>query len=516
MAACGGGGGGGGGSPPPPPPPPPPAVTIGGTVTGLVGTGLTLQNGTGASLAIAANGAFQFPGTVPSGTPYWVRVVTQPGTPLQFCSAPNGAGVATSNTAINVVCNSGAPRYLYTSDFAQNTMYGFAVDGSTGALSPVANGVPAQTGQWPLGLVVTPKGAFQTSGSGAFGYTINSVDGTISGYSINSTTGALTAVPGSPFTITGQQATVTQMLISPTGRYMYLLVMLPGEPQRVHTYSIQANGALVALAGSPLNLAQGTHRLEIDPLGRWLYGATTIFDVATVATYRVDPNTGVVSAVGTAATGTGGLARGAMHPNGQFVYFARDTKNLPSPPAPAVDAYSVDAATGQLTLIGSVGAGSDQGTVPRIDPLGRFLYVPSVGTGVSGFAINPLTGALTAVPGSPVLVGQNVGQLDIDPTGRFLYAPVRTGAGTEGIAMYTINPATGQLGVMLGSPFPLGLNVTPTFLQAEASGRWVFVASFNDDKVTSLAIHPTAGTLTFVDSETAGTNTTQFTQAGTQ
>jgi 6-phosphogluconolactonase (cycloisomerase 2 family) len=464
---------------------------------------------------------------VPNGTSYFVRVATQPGTPTQFCSAPNGAGIATANTAITVVCNAGTPKYLYTTDFAANVVYGVAVDGSTGGLSPT--GAPTVTGVFPVEPAVAPSGAFFTSGAGGFLYVRNSTDGTVSAFSINSATGVLTAVPGSPFAVTGVSTTIVQTLISPTGRFIYFFDQGPGGagPRRIFTYLIQANGALVAVAGSPLTVVDATHRLEIDPLGRWLYGATSqhigTTSIGTVVTYRVDPGTGALSSAGTTpANGTVGLARGAAHPNGQWLYIARDTKNMPGPPsapavpAAAVDAYSVDQATGQLTLIGTVAAGSDQGTVPRIDPLGKFLYVPSVVTGVSGFAINQTTGALTAVPGSPVLVGVSVGQLDVEPTGKYLYSPVRTGAGTEGIAMHSINAATGQLSIILGSPFLLGANVNPTFVRADASGRWLFVASFGDDKLTSLDINPTTGVLSFRDSEPAGTNATHFAIAGTQ
>jgi 6-phosphogluconolactonase (cycloisomerase 2 family) len=97
-----------------------------------------------------------------------------------------------------------------------------------------------------------------------------------------------------------------------------------------------------------------------------------------------------------------------------------------------------------------------------------------------------------------------------------MYAPVRTGAGSEGIAMGRIDQATGQLTIILGSPFPLGSGVNPTFVQADASGRFLFVASFGNDLITSLAIDSTTGLLSFLDSDPAGTNATQFTFAGTQ
>jgi 6-phosphogluconolactonase (cycloisomerase 2 family) len=517
LALIAGCGGGGGGSPPPPspPPPPPPNVTIGGTVTGLTGTGLTLQNGTGAPLAIAANGAFQFPGTVPNGTVYFVRVATQPGTPTQFCSAPNGAGVATSNTAITVICNAGIPRYIYAVDFNQNLLYGFGVDSNTAALSIV--GPPTATGQFPLDPSVAPQGAFFASGAGGFLYVRNSNDGTVSAFSINSATGVLTPVPGSPFSITGQGNTIIQTVISPTGRFIYFLDqgVGGGGPRRIFAYVIQANGALAAIAGSPFTALEATHRLEIDPLGRYLYGATSSFASSAVTTYRVDPGTGALSPVGTPANGTFGLARSVVHPGGQFLYVARDSQGAPGQPPPAVDAYTIDTGTGQLTLLGSVPASlSNQTNMPVMDPQGRFLYVTGPG-GVVGFAINAGTGALTPVGGPPVLMGSNIGQIDIDPTGRFLYSPIRVNPG-EGVFAHSIDAATGQLTVIAGSPFLLGTNVSPTFVQADASGRWLFVASFGDDRVTSLTINSTTGELTFVDSETAGTNATHFVQAGTQ
>jgi 6-phosphogluconolactonase (cycloisomerase 2 family) len=149
-----------------------------------------------------------------------------------------------------------------------------------------------------------------------------------------------------------------------------------------------------------------------------------------------------------------------------------------------------------------------------MDPQGRFLYVTGSG-GLAGFRIDAATGSLLPVPGGPVLVGINVGQIDIEPTGRFLYAPVRQGP-SEGVAAYTINQTTGQLTVIPGTPFPLGQGVTPNFLEADASGSLLFVATAGNDLVTALLINGTSGALTFLDSETAGLNATRLAIAGTQ
>jgi hypothetical protein len=90
LAACGGGGGSS---------PPPMTLTIGGTVTGLTGSGLILQMNGGANLAIAAAGAFSFPQGLVRGTAYSVTVAVQPSSPAQSCSVTNGSGAV---PAINV------------------------------------------------------------------------------------------------------------------------------------------------------------------------------------------------------------------------------------------------------------------------------------------------------------------------------------------------------------------------------------------------------------------------------
>src|SRR5579883_3226078 len=46
--------------------------SIGGTVTGLVGTGLVLRDNGGDDLPVATNGAFTFKTRVPAGQPYAV------------------------------------------------------------------------------------------------------------------------------------------------------------------------------------------------------------------------------------------------------------------------------------------------------------------------------------------------------------------------------------------------------------------------------------------------------------
>ncbi len=87
------------------------SYTIGGTVTGLVGTGLILQNSSDLEqLPISpanGNAAFTFKNFVPTGTAYTVTVAAQPTGPVQTCvvTPSTASGTATANvTSVVVTC----------------------------------------------------------------------------------------------------------------------------------------------------------------------------------------------------------------------------------------------------------------------------------------------------------------------------------------------------------------------------------------------------------------------------
>lgn len=66
--------------------------TVGGTVTGLVGTGLVLTNNGGDDITLDAGGPFTFTTKVVDGGAYAVAVKTDPAGPAQTCSVVSGAG----------------------------------------------------------------------------------------------------------------------------------------------------------------------------------------------------------------------------------------------------------------------------------------------------------------------------------------------------------------------------------------------------------------------------------------
>jgi uncharacterized delta-60 repeat protein len=84
--------------------------TIGGTVTGLEGTGLVLHEASNEDVT-PGNGPFTFAVAVPDGSPYTVTVAVQPADPVQVCTVTNGSGtIAGADVAdVAVSCVTPAP-----------------------------------------------------------------------------------------------------------------------------------------------------------------------------------------------------------------------------------------------------------------------------------------------------------------------------------------------------------------------------------------------------------------------
>ncbi len=76
---------------------------IGGTVSGLTGEGLVLQNNGGDDLSITSNGRFTFSTRLESGSSYTITIATQP--TGQTCSVSNGSGTLEGHDVTNVLIN---------------------------------------------------------------------------------------------------------------------------------------------------------------------------------------------------------------------------------------------------------------------------------------------------------------------------------------------------------------------------------------------------------------------------
>ena len=75
--------------------------TVGGSVSGLVGSGLVLQDNLGDNLPISANGSFTFATAISTGNPYSVTVLSSP--IAQNCAVTEGGGTVANANITNVL-----------------------------------------------------------------------------------------------------------------------------------------------------------------------------------------------------------------------------------------------------------------------------------------------------------------------------------------------------------------------------------------------------------------------------
>lgn len=492
LAACGGGGssspppsnGGGGGNPPPPV-----QYSIGGSVSGLSGTGLVLQDNGGDNLAVTASGPFTFATKINSGSAYSVTVMTQPSNPAQTCTVANGTGTASADvTSVAVSCTNSVQagttgKFAYTADNAGGKIYAYTIDQTSGALTPVS-GSPYADGTAPAAVSLAPNGKFAFSASD---------NGTkINAFTIDQTTGALTAVAGSPFS-TGFTIGSAFPDIAVDSQSAHLYLASAGDAQ-VAGFAIDATtGALTALAGSPY--AAGTNAGGIpafSPDGKYLYVVDQNTSAGAVSGYSIDPTSGVLTALAGSPFAAGSNPYWiAFTPNGQFAYVSNFA-------GANISVYTVSA--GVLTAMPTPVPVDGNPQDLTIDPAGAHLFVPvssgAANGGVDVFTINA-DGTLTKVAGSPYAVGIGPRFVDVDPTGKYAYV---SSAGTNGTGVYgfSIDPSTGALTALSGSPYDTGTNSQPQFMTVDASGKFGYTANQGTGKISGFAIDQSTGVLSAI------------------
>jgi 6-phosphogluconolactonase (cycloisomerase 2 family) len=411
LASCGGSGGG----------TPATFYTIGGTVTGLSGTGLVLQNNGGDNKSISANGAFTFTTSLVAGANYSVSVLTQPSSPTQICTVSSGIGsMGSANlSSVTVNCTTPPKLFAYVTNKTANTVSTYSINSTTGALTAVGSAVA--TGTSPTSIAVHP--------TGGFAYVVNSLADTISTYSINASTGALSVV-GSPVA-TGTSP--LKVIIEPTGAYAYVANL---GSNNITIYSInQSTGVLTATGSTgtiPANLS--SFDFNADTAGNIYAGLTTLTMPAGTPNsayykYTINLSTGALTSSMLVQNLPAKAVSIALSPTSNFLYTANAGNNS--------SVYDIGTGTAGT----SVAAGNTPSHI-TIDPSGKFAYVSNqVGNNVSIYSIHATTGALTAA-GTTASTGTSPVSVTTDPTGKFLYL---LNNASNDISVYSINATTGAL-----------------------------------------------------------------------
>jgi 6-phosphogluconolactonase (cycloisomerase 2 family) len=192
----------------------------------------------------------------------------------------------------------------------------------------------------------------------------------------------------------------------------------------------------------------------------------------------------------------GALCTPCLLGQGTFVY----TNNDRAPNS--VSAFSVGA-NGALSMVpgspfatGGNGMGGGFFAANRITTgiVKDFLYVANGGSNnVSGFSINPATGVLTPVAGSPFATGGSADGFGISlattPDDNFLIA---ANAESVNLTVYSI-AANGALSPVPGSPFPAGPGGIPDGIKVTPDGKFLAVARFLVNSVSMFSISGLGG-----------------------
>lgn len=298
----------------------------------------------------------------------------------------------------------------------------------------------------PTSTQSSPSADCVPSTQPTFAYVLNNTDATISMYTANSCTGALTAM--NPATI-------------PTG----------------------------------VDNGFNAESMAIDPSGRFLYVAnlgSNATDAATISMFTIDPNTGMLTATSPAQVPTGFFPQGIAAST--FVYTANSDDN-------SVSMFTIDTNSGLLTALSppetfvpplflSRSSFSSPGFV-TVNPSGQFLYVTDQGNGsISTFSINSLNGALTPTIPAGAVAGPNPWKVVFDPAGKFAYVP---DSDIDKVLMYSVDAT---MGTLTANPLVfVSAGNQPASMAVHPSGRFAYVVNRQDNNVSMYSIDPGTGTL---------------------
>jgi 6-phosphogluconolactonase (cycloisomerase 2 family) len=249
--------------------------------------------------------------------------------------------------------------------------------------------------------------------------------------------------------------------------------------------------------------AFGSEQMVVDPAGRFAYVANLMSnasDEATISMFSIDSSTGVLTPTTPATVPTGFFPQGmGIDPAGKFVYTANSDDN-------SVSMFTISQTTGVLTPTTppSISTLADVSTglysspdAVTVHPSGKFAYAVDEDDGtVSMFTIDSTTGLLIATTPATVFTGPTPFSITVDPSGKFAYVPNNTtgGANTYGISQYTIDSATGVL-TQNATPAVAAGN-GPTSVAVDPSSKFAYVVNRNDNTVSMYTIDPSSGSLT--------------------
>jgi 6-phosphogluconolactonase len=168
---------------------------------------------------------------------------------------------------------------------------------------------------------------------------------------------------------------------------------------------------------------------------------------------------------------------------------AGDERDAPA----AVDAQMPAAAGADASEWGSRDAGEidvarDSAPGPALP---QYALVATYLGGISAFAVNPASGALAPVTGSPFDDHAGLYGVVAHPSGGFVYVTDYRNQRVDG---FRVDPDSGALAALAGARVPLTAG-KPLAITVDPQGRFLYVTTNDDNAILGFAVHPQTGAL---------------------
>ncbi len=208
-----------------------------------------------------------------------------------------------------------------------------------------------------------------------------------------------------------------------------------------------------------------TDAVVVEPSGEYAYAAN--FDSGTVSVFRINAENGALTSTGDSVSAGGGAVGITTDPTGKFLYVTTFANSMA--------AFSIDALTGNLTLINTIPAtGGSIAQHVAMHPSGKFAYVANLYTDdVLIFSLDAVTGAVANT--DTVTVGRSPSWVAFDPTGKYAYV---TNHDASSISVFTVNSTTGALAPVATE----NIGVMPQAMVVDATGQYAYVATLSGVK----------------------------------
>jgi 6-phosphogluconolactonase len=236
-----------------------------------------------------------------SGTHLYVAGGTSPVAPVNtlisaYSINSSGALVPLANYTVSGELSTlvTAGNHLYVAGFYTNSITAFSI-GPSGELIQNVPGSPFATDTGPHSIAVDPSGSVLYTANDGVPTANEPTPGSISAFTIESSTGALTPVPGNPLPI----AFAGTISIDPMGKFLFV-----PETNGVSVYAINAvTGVLSGVAGSPFLAGTNPGSVSIDPANQIVYvvngGSANVSEFSLGSTGELTPLAGSPAPVGT-------------------------------------------------------------------------------------------------------------------------------------------------------------------------------------------------------------------------